>query len=148
MAGLPQAGWAGSFQSVAAGELQKEGTWHRPLAQASLTVRMPCAERELLLLKVQAPPGQQRTEILQLADIFRARVVDCGDASLTLCATGDAGRVCVLSGPAFSVLRVCAGSGARVSLPGSGVLLWLCAGCTACMSLRGLGIGSGTGCVH
>ena len=51
------------------------------------------AERELLLLKVQAPPGQQRTEILQLADIFRANVVDCGDASLTICVTGDAGRV-------------------------------------------------------
>ena len=55
------------------------------------------AERELLLIKVQAPPGQKRTEVLQLGDIFRARVVDCGDVSLTLCVTGDAGRVRTLS---------------------------------------------------
>ena len=46
-----------------------------------------------MLLKVRAPPGQARTEILQLVDIFRSRVVDVGDASLTICATGDAGRV-------------------------------------------------------
>lgn len=31
-------------------------------------------ERELVLMKVDAPPGQDRTEVLQLANIFRAKV--------------------------------------------------------------------------
>ena len=33
-------------------------------------------ERELVLFKVRAPPGPARTEVLQLVDIFRARVID------------------------------------------------------------------------
>ena len=51
------------------------------------------AERELVLVKVRAPPGPARAEVLQLADIFRARIVDVSDVSLTVCATGDAGKV-------------------------------------------------------
>jgi acetolactate synthase-1/3 small subunit len=50
-------------------------------------------ERELVLLKLRAPPGPARTEVLQLAQIFRARVVDVGDACLTLCVSGDSGKV-------------------------------------------------------
>lgn len=48
----------------------------------------------MLLLKVNAPPGPARTEVLQLAQIFRARVVDVSDRSLTLCVSGDPGKVC------------------------------------------------------
>ncbi len=33
-------------------------------------------ERELALFKVSAPPGAARTEVVQLADMFRARIVD------------------------------------------------------------------------
>lgn len=33
-------------------------------------------ERELALFKVCAPPGAARTEVVQLADMFRARIVD------------------------------------------------------------------------
>lgn len=33
-------------------------------------------ERELVLFKLRAPPGPARTELLQLVDIFRARVID------------------------------------------------------------------------
>lgn len=49
-------------------------------------------ERELLLLKLRAPPGPARTEVMQLAEIFRARVVDVSERCLTLAVTGDAGK--------------------------------------------------------
>ncbi len=52
-----------------------------------------CAERELVLLKIRAPPGPTRTEVMQLIDIFRARVVDVSDRSLTIAVTGDSGKV-------------------------------------------------------
>jgi acetolactate synthase small subunit len=51
------------------------------------------SERELVLLKIRAPPGPTRTEVMQLIDIFRARVVDVSDRSLTIAVTGDAGKV-------------------------------------------------------
>jgi acetolactate synthase-1/3 small subunit len=35
-------------------------------------------ERDLMLLKVDAPPGPKRTEVRELVEIFRARVVDVG----------------------------------------------------------------------
>ena len=53
----------------------------------------PGAERELVLLKIRAPPGPTRTEVMQLIDIFRARVVDVSDRSLTIAVTGDSGKV-------------------------------------------------------
>src|SRR4029453_3149012 len=33
-------------------------------------------ERDLMLLKVEAPPGPKRTEIRELVEIFRAKIVD------------------------------------------------------------------------
>jgi hypothetical protein len=47
----------------------------------------------MLLLKLRAPPGPARTEVLQLAQIFRARVVDVAERTLTLCVSGDPGKV-------------------------------------------------------
>ncbi len=35
-------------------------------------------ERDLMLLKVQSPPGGKRSEIRELVDIFRGRIVDVG----------------------------------------------------------------------
>ncbi len=35
-------------------------------------------ERDLMLLKVEAPPGQKRTEVRELVEIFRAQIVDVG----------------------------------------------------------------------
>ncbi len=35
-------------------------------------------ERDLMLLKVAAPPGNRRTEIRELVEIFRAQIVDIG----------------------------------------------------------------------
>ncbi len=37
-------------------------------------------ERELVLIKVRAPPGEARTQIRELAQIFRARMLDASGA--------------------------------------------------------------------
>ena len=43
-------------------------------------------------MKIRAPPGPTRMEVLQLVEIFRARVADVSERSITLCVTGDAGK--------------------------------------------------------
>ena len=53
---------------------------------------IPCVERELMLLKVNAASGT-RSEIIELSQIFRARVVDIGDDTLTLEVVGDPGKI-------------------------------------------------------
>ena len=45
-------------------------------------------ERELVLFKVSAAP-ERRNEIIEIANIFRAKIVDVGRSSLTIEATGD-----------------------------------------------------------
>ena len=45
-------------------------------------------ERELALFKVNATP-ERRSEIIEIANIFRAKIVDVGRGSLTIEATGD-----------------------------------------------------------
>ena len=52
-------------------------------------------ERELMLIKVAAS-SQSRTEIVQTAEIFRARIVDVGKSSLTLEITGSLDKVAAL----------------------------------------------------
>ena len=49
-------------------------------------------ERELVLVRVNAEP-QHRAEVLRVADIFRARVVDVTSTSFVLEATGDEGKI-------------------------------------------------------
>lgn len=49
-------------------------------------------ERELVLIKVQSTPTS-RPEIMQIAEIFRAKVVDISPKSLTLEATGGQQKV-------------------------------------------------------
>ncbi|NEQ95979.1 MAG: acetolactate synthase small subunit [Cyanothece sp. SIO2G6] len=53
---------------------------------------VPCVERELMLLKVHASSAT-RSEIVELAQIFRARVVDVAEESLTLEVVGDPGKM-------------------------------------------------------
>ncbi len=48
--------------------------------------------RELALIKVQADP-ERRAEIIQTADVFRARVIDVGVDSLVLEATGSTEKI-------------------------------------------------------
>ncbi|MGR6837536.1 acetolactate synthase small subunit [Syntrophomonas erecta] len=49
-------------------------------------------ERELVLVKVKAD-NNIRAEIVQIVDIFRARIVDIGRNSLIIEATGDSGKI-------------------------------------------------------
>lgn len=53
---------------------------------------VPCVERELMLMKVSAN-SSTRSEIVELAQIFRARVVDVAEDSLTLEVVGDPGKM-------------------------------------------------------
>lgn len=71
------------------------------------------ADRELMLIKLRAPAGPARTEVLQLGEIFRARVVDVSDRCLTLCLSGDPGKV---GGGRQSGLRECVGGGFNLRL--------------------------------
>jgi len=49
-------------------------------------------DRELILIKVSAD-ANARAEIMQIVDIFRARIVDIGRKSLIIEATGDEGKI-------------------------------------------------------
>lgn len=46
-----------------------------------------CVERDLLLLQVHCPPDR-RTELVELANVFRGTVVDVGPKSVTIQLTG------------------------------------------------------------
>jgi len=50
-------------------------------------------ERELALIKVTAEPGGSRSEIMQIASIFRAQIVDVGAKTVTLQVTGDTEKI-------------------------------------------------------
>lgn len=52
----------------------------------------PCVERELMLLKVSATTAT-RTEVIELAQVFRARIVDISEESVTIEAVGDPGKM-------------------------------------------------------
>ncbi|MGL5805796.1 MAG: acetolactate synthase small subunit [Xenococcaceae cyanobacterium] len=52
----------------------------------------PCVERELMLLKVNAI-ASDRSKVIQIAQIFRARVVDMSEETLTLEVVGDPGKL-------------------------------------------------------
>jgi acetolactate synthase-1/3 small subunit len=57
----------------------------------------PSVVRELALIKVKAVPGT-RSEIVELANVFRARVVDVGASSVTVEITGEEDKVNSLIG--------------------------------------------------
>ncbi|HUU76506.1 MAG TPA: acetolactate synthase small subunit [Methanoregulaceae archaeon] len=50
-------------------------------------------ERELALIKVSADPGTSRAEIMQIASIFRAQIIDVGTKSVVLMLTGDTDKI-------------------------------------------------------
>lgn len=53
---------------------------------------IPCVERELMLLKVYASK-EYRHDILDIVQIFRARIVDISSTYLILEVTGDPGKI-------------------------------------------------------
>ncbi|MGB7343921.1 MAG: acetolactate synthase small subunit [Pirellulaceae bacterium] len=50
-------------------------------------------ERDLLLLKVTAPPGSKRAEIRELVDIFRGKIVDVGPTEMMIEISGRENKV-------------------------------------------------------
>jgi len=50
-------------------------------------------ERDLMLLKVKAPPGGQRSEIRELVDIFRGKIVDVGAEELMIEISGRENKI-------------------------------------------------------
>jgi acetolactate synthase I/III small subunit len=53
---------------------------------------IPCVERELMLVKVNAS-ASMRSEIIEIVQIFRAKVVDVSEDSLTVEVSGDPGKM-------------------------------------------------------
>lgn len=52
----------------------------------------PFVERELVLIKVQAE-GEKRSQVIEITDIFRAKIVDVNPKTITIEATGDDGKI-------------------------------------------------------
>ncbi len=50
-------------------------------------------ERDLMLIKVQAPSGGKRTEVRELVEIFRGRILDVGGAELMIEISGQERKV-------------------------------------------------------
>ena len=50
-------------------------------------------ERDLMLLKVKSPPGGTRSEIRELVDIFRGRIVDVGAAEIMIEISGRENKI-------------------------------------------------------
>ena len=57
---------------------------------------IPCVQRELMLVKVNATAATRR-EIMDVAEMFRARIVDVSEESLTLEVTGDPGKMVAIT---------------------------------------------------
>ncbi|MGK7873961.1 MAG: acetolactate synthase small subunit [Xenococcaceae cyanobacterium] len=54
--------------------------------------QIPCVERELMLIKVNAT-SSNRAEVIELSQIFRARIVDISEETLTVEVVGDPGKM-------------------------------------------------------
>jgi acetolactate synthase-1/3 small subunit len=52
--------------------------------------------RELALIKVNADPGSTRAEVMQIANIFRAKIIDVGTRTIILEVTGDTDKISAL----------------------------------------------------
>ncbi len=50
-------------------------------------------ERDLMLLKVKAPPGGKRSEIRELVEIFRGKIVDVGAEVMTIEISGRENKI-------------------------------------------------------
>ena len=52
----------------------------------------PCVERELMLIKVNASAAN-RAEVIELVQVFRARIVDMSEETVTVEVVGDPGKI-------------------------------------------------------
>lgn len=62
------------------------------ILQVQDVTNIPSVERELVLIKINASQDQ-RSEILDIANIFRAKIVDIANEYLILEVTGDSGKM-------------------------------------------------------
>ncbi|MDH7601951.1 MAG: acetolactate synthase small subunit [Armatimonadota bacterium] len=53
---------------------------------------VPIVERELAMIKVKAEPSR-RAEIMQIVDIFRAKIIDISETTFTIEVTGSVAKV-------------------------------------------------------
>jgi len=63
-----------------------------PVAEVTDVTNMPTVDRDLALIRVRCEPGA-RSEVTQLAEIFRGRIVDVASDSVIVEITGDEGKV-------------------------------------------------------
>jgi acetolactate synthase-1/3 small subunit len=86
-----------NIESLAVGPAEKSGVSRLTMVVEGddRTLGQMTRQRELMLLKVAAPP-RQRSEILELVQVFRAKVVDVADEALTLEVVGDPGKLVAL----------------------------------------------------
>ncbi|MDT8357033.1 MAG: acetolactate synthase small subunit [Methanomicrobiaceae archaeon] len=54
--------------------------------------------REIALIKVNAESGIERTEVMQIAQIFRAKIIDVGAKTVVLEVTGDTEKIDAIEG--------------------------------------------------
>lgn len=59
-----------------------------------ITIR-PCVERELMLLKVGSSQ-KTRSDILEIVQVFRSKVVDISETTITIEVTGDPGKIATI----------------------------------------------------
>lgn len=62
----------------------------------------------MVMTKLAAAAGQERSEVLQICEIFRARVADVSDTSITLSVVGDSGKVTYFSTPFLILFQIAA----------------------------------------
>jgi acetolactate synthase-1/3 small subunit len=62
------------------------------------TTRRPCVTRELALIKVRTSNQSQRAHVMQLAEVFRARVIDVAPEALIFEITGTRDKIEGLAG--------------------------------------------------
>jgi acetolactate synthase-1/3 small subunit len=80
----------GDFQTI--GQITKQLNKLIQVIEVKDISITPCVERELMLIKVKSIPSI-RSEIVEIAQIFKARIVDLSDISISLEVTGDPGKI-------------------------------------------------------
>jgi len=74
-------------------QVQKQLNKLIEVIKVSDVTNLESVERELALIKVSAEPGTTRAEVMQIADIFRAQIVDVGAKTVVLEVTGDTNKI-------------------------------------------------------
>jgi acetolactate synthase-1/3 small subunit len=68
---------------------------------------IPCVERELMLIKVMTSTTT-RSQIMEIAQIFRCKIVDISEKSITIEVTGDPGKTIIIEQllNVFTILQI------------------------------------------